>query len=56
MYVGIPKHPVGAHTVVDKPEEVEGAPGHIQIMGKAMRDEELMEVMKAVEDLLRSNA
>jgi Asp-tRNA(Asn)/Glu-tRNA(Gln) amidotransferase A subunit family amidase len=39
-----------------KPEEVEGAPGHIQIMGKAMRDEELMEVMKAVEDLLRSNA
>ncbi|KAH7117934.1 amidase signature domain-containing protein [Dendryphion nanum] len=35
-----------------EPEKVEGAPGAVQIMGLPMKDEELIEIMKAVEDIL----
>jgi hypothetical protein len=41
-----------ANPSVDDPEAVEGAPGAIQIMGKPMKDEELIEIMKAVETVL----
>ncbi|KAF2878409.1 amidase signature domain-containing protein [Massariosphaeria phaeospora] len=34
------------------PDVVEGAPGAIQIMGKPMKDEELVEIMKVVETIL----
>lgn len=46
-----------ANISLDNPEAVEGAPGAIQIMGKPMKDEELIEVMKTVECILneRSN-
>ncbi|KAH7555055.1 hypothetical protein BM1_07716 [Bipolaris maydis] len=35
-----------------EPEECEGLPTHIQIVGKSMMDEELVETMKVVENLL----
>ncbi|PSN60281.1 amidase [Corynespora cassiicola Philippines] len=34
------------------PDAVEGAPGAVQIMGKPMRDEELVQVLKVVEETL----
>lgn len=37
---------------LDNPDKVEGAPGSVQIMGKPMKDEELVEIMKVVEDIL----
>lgn len=36
----------------DEPEECEGLPTHVQIVGKSMMDEELVETMKVVENLL----
>lgn len=36
----------------DEPEECEGLPTHVQIVGKSMMDEELVEIMKVVEKLL----
>ncbi|CAO2648610.1 Nn.00g078770.m01.CDS01 [Neocucurbitaria sp. VM-36] len=38
------------------PDTVEGAPAHIQITGKPMLDEELIEIMKVVEGILKDNA
>ncbi|KAF2183818.1 amidase [Zopfia rhizophila CBS 207.26] len=35
------------------PDAVEGAPGAIQLVGRPMKDEELIEVMKVVEDILK---
>ncbi|EMD59855.1 hypothetical protein GGP41_009009 [Bipolaris sorokiniana] len=35
-----------------EPEECEGLPTHVQIVGKSMMDEELVEIMKVVEKLL----
>lgn len=36
----------------DNPKAVEGAPGAVQVMGRPMRDEELIEILKIVEDVL----
>ncbi|RAR13479.1 acetamidase [Stemphylium lycopersici] len=36
-----------------EPEECEGLPTHVQIVGKSMMDEELVEVMKVVESVLK---
>jgi amidase len=36
----------------DEPEECEGLPTHVQIVGKSMMDEELVEIMKVVEEVL----
>ena len=41
--------------VGDEPEKVEGSPGAVQLMGKPMQDEELIEMMKVVEKLLKQN-
>ncbi|KAH7392809.1 amidase signature domain-containing protein [Pyrenochaeta sp. MPI-SDFR-AT-0127] len=35
------------------PESTEGVPGHVQITGKPMMDEELIEIMKVVEGILK---
>lgn len=32
----------------DEPKALEGLPAHVQIMGKPMKDEELMEILKVV--------
>ena len=37
---------------LDNPKAVEGAPGAVQVMGRPMRDEELIEILKIVEDVL----
>jgi amidase len=37
---------------VDQAEVVEGMPTHVQVMGKPMQDEELMEILKVVESTL----
>jgi amidase len=42
----------GANEMKDDAEAVEGAPGAVQIMGRPMRDEELIEIMKLVEIVL----
>jgi Asp-tRNA(Asn)/Glu-tRNA(Gln) amidotransferase A subunit family amidase len=42
----------GANELKDNAEVVEGAPGAVQIMGRPMRDEELIEIMKVVEIVL----
>ena len=36
----------------DDPEESEGLPTTVQIVGKSMMDEELVEIMKVVEGVL----
>lgn len=41
--------------VVDKPEVVEGAPTHVQVTGKPMMDEELLEIMLVVEGALKGD-
>ncbi|OAL55606.1 amidase [Pyrenochaeta sp. DS3sAY3a] len=38
-----------------EPEKVEGAPAHVQITGKPMMDEELIEIMKVVEGIFREH-
>ena len=40
----------------DDPDTFEGAPAHVQITGKPMMDEELIEIMKVVEGILKENA
>lgn len=47
---------IGADLQSDVPEAVDGVPGAIQIMGRPMRDEELMEVMNVVESVLEKAA
>ncbi|RAH67117.1 putative general amidase [Aspergillus aculeatinus CBS 121060] len=42
-----------SYTPEYKPQEVEGAPCHIQLIGRPMRDEELIQCASAVEALLR---
>jgi amidase len=42
----------GANELKDNAKAVEGAPGAVQIMGRPMRDEELIEIMKLVEIVL----
>lgn len=37
----------------DDPGAVEGTPAHVQIFGKPMMDEELIEIMKVVEAILK---
>jgi len=37
---------------VDKAESFEGMPTHVQVMGKPMQEEELIEILKAVESTL----
>ncbi|KAI8943485.1 hypothetical protein NX059_001488 [Plenodomus lindquistii] len=39
-----------------QPDVVEGAPAHVQIVGKPMMDEELLAVMKVVERILKEGA
>jgi Asp-tRNA(Asn)/Glu-tRNA(Gln) amidotransferase A subunit family amidase len=36
----------------DVPEEVEGMPCHVQVVGRPMMDEELVEIMGVVEKVL----
>lgn len=38
---------------LDDADAFEGAPAHLQITGKPMMDEELLEVMKVVEEVLK---
>jgi hypothetical protein len=40
------------HTITDNPATFAGMPAHIQIMGKPMQDEELMEILKVVDGML----
>lgn len=42
-----------ADRVADDVDAVEGAPCGIQVVGKPMRDEELMTVLKVIEDVLK---
>jgi Asp-tRNA(Asn)/Glu-tRNA(Gln) amidotransferase A subunit family amidase len=44
--------PVLTLVCIDEPEKVEGAPGAIQVVGKPMMDEELLEIMKVIEETL----
>lgn len=37
----------------DDASDCEGLPTHVQVMGKSMMDEELVEIMKIVEGVLR---
>jgi Asp-tRNA(Asn)/Glu-tRNA(Gln) amidotransferase A subunit family amidase len=37
---------------IDEPKALEGLPAHVQIMGKPMKDEELMEISRYVEKSL----
>ena len=39
---------------IDNPDDIEGAPSGIQIIGRPMRDEELVHTMDIVEKALRS--
>jgi Asp-tRNA(Asn)/Glu-tRNA(Gln) amidotransferase A subunit family amidase len=39
--------------VVDDADECEGLPTHVQVVGKSMMDEELVEIMKVVEGVLK---
>lgn len=39
-------------TSTDEPKILEGLPAHVQIMGKTMKDEELVEILKVVEKTL----
>lgn len=40
----------------DNPDATEGAPAHVQIVGKPMMDEELIEIMKVVEETLKATS
>lgn len=40
-------------TRTDKPKEIEGAPCHVQLIGRRLKDEVLMEHTKVVEAVLR---
>jgi amidase len=42
--------------MIDDPEICEGMPTHVQIVGKPMMDEELVEAMKVVESVVKSSA
>lgn len=42
-----------ADRLADDADAVEGAPCGIQVVGKPMRDEELMKVLKVIEDVLK---
>jgi amidase len=39
--------------VIDEPEYCENMPTHVQVVGKPMMDEELLGIMKVVEDLVK---
>jgi len=39
--------------MIDDPEMCEGMPTHVQVVGKPMMDEELVEVMKVVESVVK---
>jgi amidase len=39
--------------VLDEPDVCEGMPTHVQIMGKPMMDEELIEIMKVIESVMK---
>ena len=39
--------------VLDKPEETEGAPCHVQIIGRRLKDEALLQHAKVIEQVLR---
>jgi amidase len=41
---------------IDDPDVTEGAPAHVQIVGKPMMDEELIEIMKVVEGILKEES
>jgi amidase len=43
-------------TLIDDPGTCEGMPTHVQVMGKPMMDEELIEVMKVVESVLKDGS
>jgi amidase len=43
----------GANEVLDEPDVCVGMPTHVQIMGKPMMDEELIEIMKVVESVVK---
>lgn len=54
--VGYVEHLGDRHALtlgVDNADAVEGAPAHVQITGKPMMDEELLEIMKVVEGILK---
>jgi Asp-tRNA(Asn)/Glu-tRNA(Gln) amidotransferase A subunit family amidase len=38
-----------------EPETAEGMPAHVQVMGKPLMDEELLEIMKVVESVIKSD-
>lgn len=40
----------------DEPEMCEGMPTHVQVVGKPMMDEELVEVMKVVESVVKGSS
>ncbi|KAH4214045.1 hypothetical protein HBI95_002790 [Parastagonospora nodorum] len=46
----------GGYEPAYDPEVCEGMPTHVQIVGKPMMDEELVEVMKVVESVVKSSA
>lgn len=39
-------------TVLDNPEEIEGAPCHLQLVGRRLKDEVLLQHAKVVEKVL----
>jgi amidase len=41
---------------VDDPDVSEGMPTHVQVVGKPMMDEELLEIMKVVESVAKDAA
>lgn len=45
-------HGQGLISFQDKAETFEGAPAHVQVMGRPMKDEELIEVLKVVESTI----
>jgi Asp-tRNA(Asn)/Glu-tRNA(Gln) amidotransferase A subunit family amidase len=40
--------------ITDEADECEGLPTHVQVVGKSMMDEELVEIMKVVEGVLKT--
>lgn len=45
-----------ANNGADNPGQTEGAPAHVQVVGKPMMDEELIEIMKVVEEVLKASS
>jgi Asp-tRNA(Asn)/Glu-tRNA(Gln) amidotransferase A subunit family amidase len=39
----------------DSPKEVEGAPSAVQLIGRPMKDEELLKIMNVVDHVLHPN-